>query len=72
MTQTASTPLALRWEYRHVSVPKSLPRRSAGRARSGAGRPAPWHLHWFRSAGADPFSSATLYRCRCGQVRPGF
>ena len=55
-----------------MSVLKTSPWRSTTRARSGAGRPAPWHVHWFSGAGADPFSSATLYRCRCGQVRPGF
>ncbi|TYP87176.1 hypothetical protein [Blastococcus xanthinilyticus] len=30
------------------------------------------HVHWFRRVGEDPFSSATLYRCRCGVVRAGF
>ena len=35
-------------------------------------RRLPGHLHWFRWAGRDPFSSATLYACRCGEVRPGF
>ncbi len=29
------------------------------------------HVHWFRRLGDDPFSSAVLYRCRCGQVSPG-
>lgn len=29
------------------------------------------HLHWFRYAGADPFSGSSLYACRCGVVRPG-
>jgi hypothetical protein len=28
------------------------------------------HLHRFRWAGYDPFSSASLYRCSCGVVRP--
>ncbi|MGY1752123.1 hypothetical protein [Blastococcus sp. SYSU D01042] len=35
-------------------------------------RATPWHVHWFRRLGDDPFSSASLYRCRCGHVRPGF
>ncbi|MDP5183808.1 hypothetical protein QOZ88_14305 [Blastococcus sp. BMG 814] len=30
------------------------------------------HLHRFRWLGPDAFSSATLYRCRCGEVRSGF
>lgn len=55
-----------------MPVQNSSPERSVTRARSGSGRPAPWHVHWFQAAGADPFSSASLYRCRCGQVRPGF
>ncbi|MCA0144875.1 hypothetical protein [Blastococcus sp. LR1] len=29
------------------------------------------HVHWFRYAGADPFSGSSLYACRCGVVRPG-
>ncbi|MGY2083189.1 hypothetical protein [Blastococcus sp. SYSU DS0539] len=29
------------------------------------------HVHWFRRIGDDPFSTATLYGCRCGQVRAG-
>jgi hypothetical protein len=29
------------------------------------------HLHRYTRAGDDPFSSASLYRCRCGVVRPG-
>ncbi|MGY1642833.1 hypothetical protein ACI782_17140 [Geodermatophilus sp. SYSU D00703] len=28
------------------------------------------HVHWFRRLGDDPFSGASLYACRCGQVRP--
>jgi hypothetical protein len=28
------------------------------------------HVHWFRYWRDDPFSSATLYACRCGVVRP--
>jgi hypothetical protein len=28
------------------------------------------HLHRFRWSGYDPFSSASLYRCACGVVRP--
>ena len=55
-----------------MPVQKSSPWRYATPARRGGGRPAPWHVHWFRGAGDDPFSSATLYRCRCGQVRPSF
>jgi hypothetical protein len=50
---------------------------SAQRAMSGA-RPGNAstlqrvvHVHRFRRAGDDPFSSATLYACRCGVVRPG-
>ncbi|WP_170977760.1 hypothetical protein [Blastococcus sp. CCUG 61487] len=30
------------------------------------------HLHWFRRVGDDAFSGGSLYRCRCGEVRPGF
>jgi hypothetical protein len=30
------------------------------------------HFHSFSRLGDDPFSSASLYRCRCGVVRPGF
>jgi hypothetical protein len=29
------------------------------------------HVHWFRWVGSDAFSSASLYACRCGEVRPG-
>lgn len=29
------------------------------------------HLHRFRWAGEDSFSSSSLYRCSCGVVRPG-
>jgi hypothetical protein len=28
------------------------------------------HVHWFRYWHDDPFSSASLYACRCGVVRP--
>jgi hypothetical protein len=37
---------------------------------TGARRRLP-HLHRFRWAGEEPFSSHSLYRCRCGEVRPG-
>ena len=30
----------------------------------------PWHLHRYSYAGADAFSGSSLYRCRCGVVRP--
>ncbi|MGY1840864.1 MULTISPECIES: hypothetical protein [unclassified Modestobacter] len=33
--------------------------------------PARLHLHHWRRLGDDPFSGASLYRCRCGVVRPG-
>ena len=29
------------------------------------------HVHRFRWASHDPFSSSSLYRCSCGVVRPG-
>jgi hypothetical protein len=29
------------------------------------------HLHRWTWSGDDPFSSSSLYRCRCGVVRPG-
>jgi len=29
------------------------------------------HLHRYTRSGDDPFSGASLYRCRCGVVRPG-
>jgi hypothetical protein len=29
------------------------------------------HLHRYTWAGDDPFSASSLYRCRCGVVRPG-
>ncbi|MCZ2836059.1 hypothetical protein [Modestobacter sp. VKM Ac-2985] len=32
---------------------------------------SPVHLHRYRRTGDDPFSSASLYACRCGVVRPG-
>ncbi|MGY1846845.1 MULTISPECIES: hypothetical protein [unclassified Blastococcus] len=51
-----------------------LPARSrprTGGASSGR-RVAAAHVHWFRRVGQDPFSSATLYACRCGEVRAGF
>jgi hypothetical protein len=35
-------------------------------------RPSAGHVHWFRRTGDDPFSGASLYTCRCGQVRPSF
>jgi hypothetical protein len=47
------------------------PPSGSGPVRAGR-RPSAVHLHLFRRLGPDPFSSATLYRCRCGQVRPGF
>ena len=45
---------------------------AAGRASPRGTRRAPAHLHLFRRVGDDPFSSATLYACRCGEVRSGF
>ena len=40
--------------------------------RSDASRTAgdPWHLHRYTRSGDDPFSGSSLYRCRCGVVRP--
>ena len=38
--------------------------------RIGPGQPRLFHVHWFRRVGDDPFSSASLYACRCGVVRP--
>ncbi|MFQ1003259.1 hypothetical protein [Modestobacter sp. SSW1-42] len=29
------------------------------------------HLHRYTRSGDDPFSGSSLYRCRCGVVRPG-
>ena len=29
------------------------------------------HLHRYTWTGDDPFSGSSLYRCRCGVVRPG-
>jgi hypothetical protein len=29
------------------------------------------HLHRYTWAADDPFSGSSLYRCRCGVVRPG-
>lgn len=40
--------------------------------RTGPGLVPRRHLHWFRRSGDDPFSGATLYRCRCGEARSGF
>ncbi|MGY1856621.1 hypothetical protein [Modestobacter sp. SYSU DS0290] len=34
-------------------------------------RSAHLHVHRWQRVGDDPFSSASLYRCRCGVVRPG-
>ncbi|WP_171058126.1 hypothetical protein [Modestobacter altitudinis] len=31
---------------------------------------ASWHLHRYTRSGDDPFSGSSLYRCRCGVVRP--
>jgi hypothetical protein len=31
-----------------------------------------FHLHWFRWCGEDPAGNGSLYKCRCGVVRPGF
>jgi hypothetical protein len=53
---------ALAAPSRVVAVPSVSPVR----------RPARLHVHWFRRSGADAFSSATLYACRCGQGRSGF
>jgi hypothetical protein len=30
------------------------------------------HVHWFRWYGEDPYGNGSLFRCRCGVVRPGF
>ena len=48
------------------AVSTSGPRPSAPTPRSGR-----LHVHRFRRAGDDWFSSASLYACRCGVVRPG-
>ncbi|SFF51497.1 hypothetical protein [Blastococcus tunisiensis] len=29
------------------------------------------HVHWFRWAGEEPYGNGSLYRCRCGEFRPG-
>jgi hypothetical protein len=45
------------------------------RAAQAVGQPSQLripHVHSFSHLGDDPFSSAALYRCRCGVVRPGF
>jgi hypothetical protein len=43
----------------------------AGRPRARLlGIPLP-HVHHFRYAGDDAFSASSLYRCRCGVVKPG-
>lgn len=45
---------------------------SAGdRAHLDPSRRRPGHLHRFRRVSDDAFSSASLYTCRCGVVRPG-
>ncbi|WP_369140770.1 hypothetical protein [Modestobacter versicolor] len=51
----------------------SLPRARVGSPRAAVPlrRPGRLHLHRFRRSGDDPFSSAVLYACRCGVVRPG-
>ncbi|MCW2684292.1 MAG: hypothetical protein JWP33_2205 [Blastococcus sp.] len=51
-----------------AAAPRVGPAPSAAPAR----RPSRLHVHWFRRSDADPFSSATLYACRCGQGRSGF
>jgi hypothetical protein len=45
-------------------------RHTAAAPRIGSGWPRFLHVHWFRRVGDDPFSSAGLYACRCGVVRP--
>lgn len=30
------------------------------------------HVHRYRRVGDDVFAAGSLYRCRCGVVRPGF
>ena len=45
---------------------------SARRLPSVAGAfPRLVHVHRFRWTAEDPFSPSSLYRCRCGEVRPG-
>jgi hypothetical protein len=38
---------------------------------AAGGFPRLAHVHRFRWAAEDPFSPHNLYRCRCGEVRPG-
>ena len=42
------------------------------RSDESSDRTASWHLHRYTRTGDDWFSGASLYRCRCGVVRPGF
>ena len=37
---------------------------------AGPAAPGPLHLHRFAWYSDDPFSGSSLYRCRCGVVRP--
>jgi hypothetical protein len=53
-----------------MAGPSPGDRHTAATPRSGPGRPRLLHVHWFRRVGDDPFSSASLYVCRCGVVRP--
>jgi len=53
----------------HTGSTAALPTRLAGARRPAHG--GRLHAHLFRRIGDDPFSGATLYRCRCGVVRPG-
>ena len=37
-----------------------------------AGETAPRaHVHWYRWDGENPFGNGALYKCRCGEVKPG-
>jgi hypothetical protein len=44
---------------------------SAGTLPGAAGSARVLHLHRYSWTGDDPFSGSSLYRCRCGVVRPG-
>ncbi|MCZ2829877.1 hypothetical protein O2W14_13620 [Modestobacter sp. VKM Ac-2986] len=46
----------------HVTSAGTVPGATAGRV---------LHLHRYTRSGDDPFSGSSLYRCRCGVVRPG-